>query len=438
MGLFNNNKKIYNNKNPTKDNKKNSNHSANEAWIKLEFDDLVAAMRKNYVDTSTVEGAEKLSAVAAAHRILTNSIASLPFMVRQKKGEIRTEPDHEIEYILKSRPNKRMTPYMLKKVMVSQAFWHGTSFCYVGYDGAGKVSELVPLPSAGYSMFKDADTDTIWYSFTSNPNDPADLSSRRKFSEDELIIHHFESHDGYVGRGFLQLASQSTAADGMAQAYNQAFYKNGAKPTGVISAEAELDEDIRLTIREDFERMVSGIDNAFRIAVLDFGMKYTPLGITQQDAQFLESRTFAVSEISRFTGIPVYMLQEGKQSYQSNEQQQIDFVINTLTPHIVQLEQEFTYKLLSENDRKAGFYIKLNEAALLRGDNKARAEYYQKMTGLGIFNQDECRALEDKSPLPDGLGQNYWMSKNYDTIENIRNNAVAGNNAVVSGKGVSK
>lgn len=409
MGLINNLKGIFNNKNPTE----------KDGWLSLEADDLIKAMR-NHSDPTDPEGAEKLSAVAAAHRILTNSIASLPFIIRQKQGEKRMEADHKIGDILKNRPNRRMTPFMLKKVIASQAFWYGTGYCYVGYDNIGNVSELIPLPSAGCSKYMDSKNNVLWYSFSTNPNDPTDFASKRKFSEDELIIYHFESHDGYVGRGFLEIAKKAISADNMAQEYNRAFYKNGARVAGIIKVQGELEEDKRKLVRDDFERMASGMSNAFRVGVLDLGMEYTPLGVTQQDAQFLEARTFSVSEVSRFSGVPLYMMQEGKQSYQSNEQQQLDFFINTLTPHIVQIEQEFTYKLLSDADRKNGYYIKLNEAALLRGDNKARAEYYKEMIGLGTYCQDEVRELEDKSPLPNGLGQNYWMSKNYDTIENMK------------------
>jgi HK97 family phage portal protein len=149
------------------------------------------------------------------------------------------------------------------------------------------------------------------------------------------------------------------------------------------------------------------------VAILDLGMKYTQLGISQQDAQYIESRHFTVEEISRFTGIPAYMMQEGKQSYNSNEQQKLDFLVDTLTPHLVQMEQEWGYKLFSEKDVEEGFYLKKNVAGILRGTHEARANYYEKMTGIGAMNADEVRASEDRSPIPDGLGQKFWKSKNY-------------------------
>ena len=155
------------------------------------------------------------------------------------------------------------------------------------------------------------------------------------------------------------------------------------------------------------------------MAVLDRDMTYTPIGLNQRDAQFIESRAFSVEEVSRFTGIPQYMLQSGKQAYESNEQQQLDFVVSTLQPYVTQWEEEFQYKLLTEQQLKAGFYLRMNVAARLRGDNESRSRFYEKMIASGVYCPDDCRALEEKNPLPNGTGQRFFMTKNLDTVEHI-------------------
>ena len=88
-----------------------------------------------------------------------------------------------------------------------------------------------------------------------------------------------------------------------------------------------------------------------------------------------------------------------------------------MQPHLVQKEQEWTYKLLTQKERENGMYLKLNFASILRGDNQARSAYYEKMTAIGVYNADECRALEDMNPIPDGLGKQYWKSKNYAPVQ---------------------
>ncbi len=372
------------------------------------------------------EQAATISPVAAAHRIYTDSIASMPWMVRQKNGKVRKEVDHPIERVLKTRANEAMTPYCAFKAQASQAFWHGTGFLYIGRDKNGAVQELIPLPSEGHQRRVDPNTGAVWYIFQAK--DQEGRTIERKYQPSQLWIKHFDTYDGVTGIGLLKMAKEAIETDIHAQKYAKRFYTNGARPSGIITVEDRVDEDVRNIVRDDFERMAGGMDNAFRTAVLDMGMKYTPLGINQRDSQFIESRTFTVDEISRFTGIPQYMLQAGKQTYESNEQQRLDFVVTTLVPHVMQDEQEGTMKLLSEEDIRNGIYLKRNEMGLLRGDDKSRMEYYRGMWEIGTINADEIRAKEDMSPLPDGEGEHFYVSKNYDTIEHIVKGVNTGGN----------
>lgn len=359
----------------------------------------------------TPEGVEKLGAAAAAHRIFTNSIAAMPWMIRQKVGDERWEADHAVSSVLKRRANEYMTAFLAEKVILSQAFWHGTGYGYIERDDRAKIVGILPIPIRPEIKINKKDG-RRWYKFTvpDGSNTPSKLS--KTFEESELLIHRFESYDGTSGRGLLDMAREVLDTDLKAQQYGNRFYANGARPSGVLEVDGRLDEEKRNLLQKNFSEKYSG-DNAFRVAILDLGMKYTQLGISQQDAQYIESRHFTVEEISRFTGIPAYMMQEGKQSYNSNEQQKLDFLVDTLTPHLVQMEQEWGYKLFSEKDAADGFYLKKNVAGILRGTHEARANYYEKMTGIGAMNADEVRASEDRSPIPDGLGQKFWKSKNY-------------------------
>ncbi len=367
--------------------------------------------------TVTPEKAEKLGAVAGAHRIFTNSIAGMPFMIRQKVGESRLEPDHKLSRVLKVRANEYMSPFMCMKSIASRAFWYGTGYAYIERDKFGEISEIIPIPIIP-KISVNAEDGTRYYEFTVPTSHPQSKIISREFTDSQLLIYRFESYNGHSGRGLLDIAKETIDTDLRAQKYSNKFYKNSARLSGVIETPAELKKEYKDSLQAAWETKYSG-DNAFKVAVMDLGMKFTQLGITQQDSQYIETRGFSVEDIGRFTGVPIYMLQAGKQSYQSNEQQQLDFYVNTLTPHVIQIEQEWEYKLYSAKDISDGFYLKMNESALLRGDNKSRVEQYAKEIGLGIRNQDECRAREDASPLPDGAGQHYWMSKNFDKIENF-------------------
>lgn len=360
---------------------------------------------------SSQRAAEQESPIAAAHRILTNAMSVMPIGVYQRRDGGRYPTDvPELDYLLKVRPNARMGPALSRKVLMSQAFWHGEGYLGIFRDRRGRICDLIPLPTEGRTIRKDQSSGQLWYDFTV---DGLTLT----FAPSDLIIVFFDTYDGLYGKGMLALAKSTIATDAGAQRYAKKFYQNGARMSGIVSVDTDLGQEGRDKIKTSFQRYAS--EDEFKVAVLDRGMTYTPIGLNQRDAQFIESRAFSVEEVSRFTGIPQYMLQSGKQAYESNEQQQLDFVVSTLQPYVTQWEEEFQYKLLTEQQLKAGFYLRMNVAARLRGDNESRSRFYEKMIASGVYCPDDCRALEEKNPLPDGAGQRFFMTKNLDTVEHI-------------------
>jgi HK97 family phage portal protein len=363
-------------------------------------------------DTSQ-RGAERLSPVAAAHRILCNDFGMIPFSVFRKEGNAREPADvSDLDTVFKTRPNINMTPYMLGRTVMSNAFWHGFGAVWNRRDGAGRIVERIPLPSDCCGVRQDQETGLYYYDYTVD-------GVFRTFSSYELSFLFFESYDGIRGRGFLDLARETIGMDGAAQQYGRKFYQNGAVISGIVEVDADLNEAGRNKVRDQFSTYNPYGDDAFKVAVLTRGYKYNPIGLNQKDAQFIESRTFAVEEVSRFTGIPKHMLQSGKESYDSNSQQRVTFVQDTLVPYVTQWEQENTYKCLLGFQRQDGLYFKGNVAVLMRGDDKSRAEFYEKMVQHSVMNPDECRALEERNPIPGGLGQRFYMTKNLGSLESI-------------------
>lgn len=356
-----------------------------------------------------VSSAEKLSPIAGAHRILTNSFAMIPFSLYRKDGDARRPvSDKALDRVLKQRANVNQSPFMARKTVMSNAFWHGWGAMWNVRDQYGQICDQIPLPSECGSILRDPETGLYWYDYNVD-------GVRRRFSSYELSFLFFESYDGIHGRGMLDIAREMVASDGMAQRYGKKFYQNGARLSGIVEVETDAKPETRTRLKSEFARYAS--DDAFKVAVLDHGMKFTPLGLSQSDAQFIESRTFTVEEVARVTGIPKYMLQIGKEAYNSNQQQRIDFVTDTLLPYVNQWEQECTYKMLLSGRREEGWYMKGNVSVLLRGDDKTRAEFYQKMIQNAVYNPDECRALEELDPIPGGWGKQFLVTKNLGGLE---------------------
>ena len=240
------------------------------------------------------------------------------------------------------------------------------------------------------------------------------------------------SKNGYTGIGYLERAQEIIRTAKAAQEYSASYYQNGGQPSGILRTDSDLAGTVKVVdadgkertiskkerLREEWERVHSGPANAQRIAVLDLGLDYKPLSISNRDAQFVEQAALSVEDIARVFGVPLYKLQAGKQSYSSNEQNAIEYVVGTLHPNATIWEQELLYKLLNPQDVARGLRIRGNLMAELRGDFNSRGTWYRNMRDNGAFSVNDIRALEDM-PDVDG-GDEHYASLNYVPLQDWR------------------
>ena len=355
------------------------------------------------------QGAMKLSAVNRCQVIISESVGKLPtYCVNEVTHE---RVNHQLLYLLNVRPNEAMTPSVEKQMVEANRLSGGNGYEWIIRDPrSGRPVELIPLPWELVTPWRD-DRGLVWYGVT-HPwtGEPMVLSN-----ED---INHFKcyTHDGLHGISVLRRASEVIAAGRAAQQYEASYYANGGQPSGVLTTETDLGDKsvtrtdaggnkveikMRDVIREEWERVHAGPTNAHRIAVLDYGLKYQPTSINNADAQFVESKAVTVEDIARFYGVPLSKLYAGKQAYNSNEQNAIDYVTSTLHPIINQNDEERSYKMLTDSELREGLRLATNMMGELKGDSAARATWYKTMREAGIFSVNDVRALED---MPDVEG----------------------------------
>lgn len=355
--------------------------------------------------TPNETAAQRLSAVYGAVEIRSDDLSCLPNYVLDTRTRKRVS--HPVLFLLNVRPNARMTPQVRRKMLERSILLTGNGYDWIIRDPATRrPKELIPIPGNLVQVRQTTDG-YLWYYVT-------DPKTREVFTIHQEDICHYKgpSDDGITGMSVLSYAASTVRAGLAAQDYNRAFYESGGQPSGILTVEGDFsgyvhDEEGKPTdktqkdaIREEWEKVHSGAANAHKIAVLDYGMKYQALSISQKDAMFIEQQSQTIEDIARYFMVPLYKLQHGKQSYNSNEQNAIEYM-GRLQPRVSQMEEEQTWKLLSMDDILAGLEIRSNMMALLRSDQKSRADYYRIMHQEGVYSINDILALED---MPDVEG----------------------------------
>lgn len=363
--------------------------------------------------------AMKLSTVSRCVELRANAIAMLPVYLMDERTKARPT-DHPLGKLLWGPPNEVMTRFDYERLMQGNLDLCGNAYAWIDRDDrTGLPVELIPLLPNSVTPYVDQ-TGSLWYIYT----DPRTGEMTRLAPEDVL---HYKAYsaDGITGISILRRASQAISTGLASQQYQSDLYANGGRPSGVLMADTDIGGTVTLPtadgqketilkterIRRDWERIYSGPGNNFRVAVLPKGLTYTAIAMNNAEAQFVESEEYRVADVARFFGVPLYLLNAGKQAYSSNEQNSIDFVKHTMLPIIVQREQEDTWKLLLPRERAQGLRIKREPKQLLRGDTAAQAAWYKALCEIGVYSVDDIRALEDLSKVPGGDSRSAPLDK---------------------------
>lgn len=223
--------------------------------------------------------------------------------------------------------------------------------------------------------------------------------------------------DGLVGYSPIAMAKNAIGMAIACEEYGAKFFANGAAPGGVLEHPGTIKDPQR--VRESWQSTFGGSGNANKIAVLEEGMKYTPIGISPEQAQFLETRKFQINEIARIFRVPPHMVGDlEKSSFSNIEQQSLEFVKYTLDPWVIRWEQSIQRSLLS-SDEKAAYFVKFNLEGLLRGDYQSRMNGYAIGRQNGWMSANDIRELEnlDRIPAEDG-GDLYLINGNMLPLKN--------------------
>lgn len=354
--------------------------------------------------------AMQTTAVYACVRILAEAVASLPLHVYeyQDDGGKKLVHDHPLYYLLHDEPNPEMTSFVFRETLMSHLLIWGNAYAQIIRDGAGRVLGLYPLLPDKMDVQRD-DRGNIYYVYSRNSDENPmfkEYGDIRLKAEDVLHIPGL-GFDGLIGYSPIAMAKNAVGMTLACEEYGASFFANGANPGGVLEHPGVLKDPSK--VRESWNSVYRGVNNAHKIAVLEEGMKYQQIGIPPEEAQFLETRKFQINEIARLYRIPPHMVGDlDKSSFSNIEQQSLEFVKYTLDPWVIRWEQSLQRSLLLPGE-KGKYFIKLNVDGLLRGDYQSRMNGYAVGRQNGWFSANDIREMENMNPIPDEQGGKLYL-----------------------------
>ena len=353
--------------------------------------------------------AMQTTAVYSCVRILAEAVASLPIHVyKYSDGEKERVYDHPLNQLLHDEPNPEMTSFVFRETLMSHLLIWGNAYAQIIRDGAGRVIGLYPLMPDKVEIDRD-DRGKLFYIYNRDSNENPNIKKYGEvyFRQQDILHIPGLGFDGLVGYSPIAMAKNAVGMTIACEEYGASFFANGANPGGVLEHPGVLKDPGK--VRDSWNKVYRGTNNAHKIAVLEEGMKYQQIGIPPEEAQFLETRKFQINEIARLYRIPPHMVGDlEKSSFSNIEQQSLEFVKYTLDPWVIRWEQSLQKALLLPQEKK-DYFIKLNVDGLLRGDYQSRMNGYSVGRQNGWLSTNDIRELEDLNPIPDEEGGNLYL-----------------------------
>ena len=369
--------------------------------------------------TVTERSAMQMTAVYSCVRILSEAVAGLPLHLYKytDSGGKAMALDHSLYRLLHDEPNPEMSSFVFRETLMTHLLLWGNAYAQIIRNGKNEIVALYPLMPNKMSVDRD-ENGRLYYTYYRGSDEAIKNKEFAVTLQPSDVLHiPGLGFDGLVGYSPIAMAKNAIGMAIACEEYGAKFFANGAAPGGVLEHPGTIKDPQR--VRESWQSTFGGSGNANKIAVLEEGMKYTPIGISPEQAQFLETRKFQINEIARIFRVPPHMVGDlEKSSFSNIEQQSLEFVKYTLDPWVIRWEQSIQRSLLSK-DEKAVYFVKFNLEGLLRGDYQSRMNGYAIGRQNGWMSANDIRELEnlDRIPAEDG-GDLYLINGNMLPLKN--------------------
>ena len=359
--------------------------------------------------TVNERSAMQMTAVYSCVRILAEAVTGLPLHLYKytEEGGKEKATEHPLYLLLHDEPNPEMSSFVFRETLMTHLLLWGNAYAQIIRNGKNEVVALYPLMPNKMEVDRD-EHGQLYYKYQRQSEEAPTMKGSTVILKPSEVLHiPGLGFDGLVGYSPIAMAKNAIGMAIACEEYGAKFFANGAQPGGVLEHPGTIKDPQR--VRESWQSTFGGSGNANKIAVLEEGMKYTPIAISPEQAQFLETRKFQINEIARIFRVPPHMVGDlEKSSFSNIEQQSLEFVKYTLDPWVIRWEQSLMRLLLSE-DEKHEYFIKFNLEGLLRGDYQSRMNGYSIARQNGWMSANDIRELENLDRIPAELGGDLYL-----------------------------
>lgn len=354
------------------------------------------------------------SAVWGCVRIISETLASCPWNVfeRLSNGGSEKKSETALNWLISRQPNQEMNSFVFRETLCSNVLLWGNAYAEIVRDRTTPIA-IYPIDPSIVDVQRDKSGRLIYIIY--QPEGSRIIDSWNMF-------HIKGLGNGLTGHSVVGMAAKSIGMGLAMEQFGSSFFANGTHLSGVLTHPEHLSDEAYARLKQEWIDTYGGPYASNSPAILEEGMKWEPISINPEDAQFLGSRQFQVLEICRWFRVPPHKLAELNRATHTNiEHQSIEFVVDTILPWAIKFEYEADIKLLTTQAQRKWF-TKINLNGLMRGDSAARAQYYKELFNLGVYSINEIRDLEEMNPIGE-IGDKRFIQLNMTTIDKIGDDA---------------
>ena len=339
------------------------------------------------------------AAVYGCTKCISEDIACLPVRVRRKTADGEgwvIDRQHPLNRLFR-RPNRLMTAFQFWAYLLTAYCLRGNAYAVIERDRNGAPVELIPVTPDRVTVKLSVVDGSPWYLVNAKQ-----IGIGVWVAPEDMLHMRNMSVDGYLGLSPIACAQDVIGLSLAAQQHGAILFRQGGQISGVLKHPGRLSKESTDNLAESWRNTHTGVQNAHKIAVLEEGMTFEKIAITNEDAQFLQTRQFQVTDICRIYRVPPHKLAEfGRATFNNLEQQQQQYIDDCLGPHTDQLEGLMNDQLLFDDERD-DWETHFDFTGLLRGDTIRRYQSYQIGLLNGFLSRNEVRASENMNPIPGG------------------------------------